>query len=82
VTALSPLAAWRQTTDIPARTSKKRGFFGSYCGQPQQANLSEKLVAGHETFSGFLRLNRRRRDKLNVAEKANDAHNYKKAAPC
>jgi len=42
---------------VNSRIQQKRGFTQRHKGR-QQANLSEKIVAGHETFWGFLRLYR------------------------
>jgi hypothetical protein len=50
--------------------------------RPSAGQFGKELIVCHETFSEFLRLYGRGRDKLNVAEKPNDAHNRKKAAPC
>jgi hypothetical protein len=50
--------------------------------RPSAGQFGKELIVCHETFSEFLRLYGRGRDKLNVAEKPNDAHNRKKTAPC
>jgi len=42
---------------VNSRIQQNQAFTRRHKGR-QQANLSEKIVVGHETFSGFLRLYR------------------------